>query len=470
MKKLEEFYQKYELIKVIGKGCYSEVYKAKSKTDNKVYSIKIIQYSKLNEKNKKRTLNEIRILNSFSHPNILKLEEAFIHPKNNELWIVTEYLSGGDLSNYLKIKKSKNKNLSKKLIWEFVVQILLGIVELNKLKVIHRDIKPANIFLNKKRNLKIGDFNISKILDQKNYATTQIGTPYYLAPEIWQKNSYDSRCDIFSFGIIIYEMIYLKHPFLSNSKSELKEKILNKKLKLPQNHLGLLISKCLNINPNNRPTAENLLSNFAIQSSIAKYSLENLISSHKLCSNNYLKPKILLKDYYLLDIFLPKKIDNNSSALTFRKRINSNNENEIKNIFDLRKSLNEMGDNSNNSSILDYGGNSVYRKLSSISDIDPLGQKITSFSKNNFDQPSIENPLQSHFRVNSDSNQIKILDYCSLYDNKENYNKETNINVLPLKQNFHYNKTLKVRRKYSLNTANDVVNKMYNTPNYFKDK
>lgn len=84
---------------------------------------------------------------------------------------------------------------------------------MNNLNVVHRDIKPANLFLDKEKNrIKIGDLNIARIIEGE-LAETQIGTPYYLAPEIWQKNKYGEKCDIYSLGCILYELAALHHPF-----------------------------------------------------------------------------------------------------------------------------------------------------------------------------------------------------------------------------------------------------------------
>ena len=461
MFKREESYKKYHLVKLIGKGCYSRVYKAKSKSDNKIYSIKIIQFSKMSEKNKKRTLCEIRILNSINHPQILKFEEAFTNPKKQELWIVTEYLEEGDLSNFIERKKKAKKKIKKKTIWKIGVQILLGLIELNKLKIIHRDIKPANLFLNKKSIIKIGDFNISKIIKKKKFCNTQIGTPYYLAPEIWRKDNYTETCDIFSFGIILYELLFLKHPFLSKSKLELKEKILTKKIRVPKNDLGFIIAKCLTKNPENRPNAEKLLSNFVFQSKISKYSLNVLITNHKKISGNNLTEKIeLKKDFNLLNIFLPKKKLKNLKkkkipTLTYRKRFNSSYSNNVEDFFKLRKSLNTFKENDNLKNF-DSENYSIYDKLSNNSGIiDPLAIKVTQFSKNLLaSKKTTSNVSKKTMKKSNLKIKNGFSDYCSLYDNKENQN-----NVLPIKKDTGYMINKYPRRKSSYTYSNISLKK-----------
>ena len=96
-----------------------------------------------------------------------------------------EYMGGGDLANKIKYAKKYRIKLPEREIWRYFIQILQGIKDLNEKQIIHRDIKPANIFLSKDFKIaKIGDMNVSKVV-KNDLAETQIGTPYYLAPEIW---------------------------------------------------------------------------------------------------------------------------------------------------------------------------------------------------------------------------------------------------------------------------------------------
>ena len=103
--------------------------------------------------------------------------------------------------------------ITEETIWKYICQILVGLKKLHDLKIIHRDIKSANLFLsNNFEILKLGDLGIAKLAKQ-GFGETQVGTPYYLAPEIWKNNLYDYRCDIYSFGCVVYEMCSLRVPF-----------------------------------------------------------------------------------------------------------------------------------------------------------------------------------------------------------------------------------------------------------------
>lgn len=130
-------------------------------------------------------------------------------------------------------------------------------------KVIHRDIKSANLFLSKDFEvIKLGDLNVAKIA-KNNLAKTQIGTPYFLAPEIWKNQLYDYKCDIYSLGVVMYEMTALRLPFDTRSLQELQKKVSQGFYKrIPSkfsNDLYTLIKSMMNTNPRMRPSADDLV-------------------------------------------------------------------------------------------------------------------------------------------------------------------------------------------------------------------
>ncbi len=111
-----------------------------------------------------------------------------------------EYCEGGDLDKYL--RKNKDSPLEEDIVWKFFIQISLGVYALHKKKILHRDLKTLNIFLTKDNQVKIGDLGVAKSLVNTNYASTFIGTPYYLSPEICDEKPYNEKSDVWALGCI----------------------------------------------------------------------------------------------------------------------------------------------------------------------------------------------------------------------------------------------------------------------------
>ena len=171
----------FEFGRVLGKGVFGSVIIVKRKQDQEIYAMKRVEISGLTKRELENSFNEVRLLASLNHKNVIGYREAFYDQNSQTLNIVMEFADDGDLST--KIKKSlKNKYyFDECTIWATLIQILEGLKYLHKSDIIHRDLKSANIFLTKKGIVKIGDLNVSKIIG-KNMAITQTGTPYYASP------------------------------------------------------------------------------------------------------------------------------------------------------------------------------------------------------------------------------------------------------------------------------------------------
>ena len=105
------------------------------------------------------------------------------------------------------------------------IQMLHGLRVLHKMSIFHRDIKSANLLLSKdQKAIKLCDMNVSKI-SKSGLASTQAGTPYYASPEVWSDMPYNAKCDIWSLGVVLYEMTSFRPPFMANDIQNLKKKI-----------------------------------------------------------------------------------------------------------------------------------------------------------------------------------------------------------------------------------------------------
>ena len=252
----------FEMGKILGKGAFGRVQLVKRKVDGIIYAMKSIKMVQLSEKEKENSLNEIRILASLSHKNIIGYKDAFYDEGTKTLNIVMEFADDGDISSKIKYNLKNNLHFRENIIWEYLIQILEGLNYLHEKKIIHRDLKSANIFLMKDNTVKIGDLNVSKI-NKQGMAYTQTGTPYYASPEIWLDQPYDYKSDIWSLGCILYELCELRPPFrgtsLKNLCINIQKGLYNPIPDYYSNELKTIINMMLQKDPNNRPTTGQLL-------------------------------------------------------------------------------------------------------------------------------------------------------------------------------------------------------------------
>jgi NIMA (never in mitosis gene a)-related kinase len=163
----------------------------------------------------------------------VQYHDRFIDKKNQTIYIIMEYCAGGDLQKIIKRCISNKEQISEDFIWKIFAQIVSGLhfchrrTDLNPInrgdteinqqgpqKILHRDLKPGNIFLDASNDAKVGDFGLARVMNCDSvYASTQVGTPYYMSPEQINEQKYNEKSDIWSLGCIIYEMASLRPPF-----------------------------------------------------------------------------------------------------------------------------------------------------------------------------------------------------------------------------------------------------------------
>ena len=139
----------FTIERVIGKGSFGSVFLVKRKLDQKLYALKSVFLDKLNKKEQENSVNEVRLLASVSHPNVISYKESFFDEKNNSLNIIMEYADNGDLHTEINKKKKELDKFEEKIIWLYSIQMIEGLKALHDKKIMHRDLKSANIFLSK---------------------------------------------------------------------------------------------------------------------------------------------------------------------------------------------------------------------------------------------------------------------------------------------------------------------------------
>ena len=229
----------YILTKIIGKGSFSNVYKAFHIERKEYYAMKVVSLKNLANKIIENIETEISIMINIKHDNIVRLYETIKTDKY--ICLIIDYCDGEDLNKYIK----KNGRISEKQTKIFMTQIAAGLYYLHSLNLIHRDLKPHNILLSKNGNIKIADFGFVKDYTENSMFDTLCGSPIYMAPEILQHKKYDAKVDLWSIGIILYELLSAEPPFMASNHIQLLKTIETTKFKFPKNII--ISTDCINI-------------------------------------------------------------------------------------------------------------------------------------------------------------------------------------------------------------------------------
>jgi serine/threonine protein kinase len=216
----------FKMLSVLGSGSFGTVYLAEyenQKKEKQVYAVKRLMKIKIHESQMAQIMSEKQILMSISDPFILRLHGTC--QTNDELYFVTEALEHGDLYSAI---YCGDKLIHEETVF-YAACIILGLEFIHSKKVVYRDLKPENIMIGSNGYLKIIDFGLAKQLPYMKLSedktlrkytkcNTLCGTPEYVAPEIIMGNSYDGAVDIWALGVIVYEMITRRTPFMVKQK------------------------------------------------------------------------------------------------------------------------------------------------------------------------------------------------------------------------------------------------------------
>ncbi|XP_034962043.2 serine/threonine-protein kinase Nek4 isoform X3 [Zootoca vivipara] len=181
----------YAFVRPVGKGSYGEVSLVRHRQDNKQYVIKRLNLKHASSRERKSAEQEAQLLSQLKHPNIVTYRESW-EGEDGLLYIVMGFCEGGDL--YHKLKEQKGKLLPESQVVEWFVQIAMALQYLHERHILHRDLKTQNVFLTRSNIIKVGDLGIARVLEnQYDMASTLIGTPYYMSPELFSNKPYNYK-------------------------------------------------------------------------------------------------------------------------------------------------------------------------------------------------------------------------------------------------------------------------------------
>jgi serine/threonine-protein kinase len=256
---MESHLGRYEILEELGRGDMGVVYKAHDPLIDRFVAIKTIDLQKLSEKDKDefkaRFYQEAKAAGRLNHPNIITIHD--LGRKGDIAYIAMELMEGPELQNI--VAENQSLTIGEKL--DVAFQVAEGLAYAHDHGVVHRDIKPSNIMVLRGMHVKIADFGIARL--ESSLWRTQvdkiIGSPLYMSPEQIQSQPIDPRSDIFSFGVVLYQMLTGKLPFNSDNVNSLWFKIINEEPPKPSSlnpeitdMLDHIVAKCLAKKPEDR--------------------------------------------------------------------------------------------------------------------------------------------------------------------------------------------------------------------------
>ena len=244
--------------KELGKGNFSTVYLVKYKINNNLYSMKEIKSGRYkNELEILKVQKKIKLLQTLENRHVIIYFSSFC--ENGNLYIITEYMNGGNLNTFFKKAKEKGELIDEKRIWDILIQVLIGLDYLhNKKLIIHRNIKPDNILMDTDGNVKISDLDSSAVFgDSEDYILIAHNSRIYMSPEMVNGGNYNFKTDVYTLGLTFFNLMssdLQDKNILQNNEIFVN---VNQGAILPDSYskeLQNFIKKLLIIDANDRPT------------------------------------------------------------------------------------------------------------------------------------------------------------------------------------------------------------------------
>ena len=250
-------------IQVLYRSAAGTVYKARFNYDKKYYVLKERVLSELGRR--KDITNEVQLLAQLNHPNVIRCEGWFWDEKKQALFIVLEYCDCGDLCKFIEKRKSRSRYFEERYIWYLFHQMCLAVRHLHENGIVHRDLKSLNIMLTKgNKQIKLADLGVSRQVSEDTIMlNTFYGTPLYLSPELVENSAYNEKTDIWSLGVILYEITALRCPFRSRTLLGLARSIKQGTYEALPDHYSPNIGRCvrwlLQLDFNKRPHINSII-------------------------------------------------------------------------------------------------------------------------------------------------------------------------------------------------------------------
>src|SRR5579864_2845627 len=253
---------RYEILEPIGLGASSTVFKARDTLIGRIVAIKTLQAGLNDDAWRERFMAEARIIGQLSHPRIVKLHDVGIDETSGSPYLVMEFVVGQTLEKHIAAKKPELQQ-----VYSWGAALARALAYAHEQGIIHGDIKPANIMINQDGRVMLTDFGIARFAAHVTQAGGLRGTPAYLSPEQIEGNPTDGRSDLFSLGIVLYQLATGQRPFQGDSLEAVCAQILKARITPPTKVNPMLprafdgvVARCLARNPKDRYANGDILS------------------------------------------------------------------------------------------------------------------------------------------------------------------------------------------------------------------
>lgn len=231
------------------------------------YVAKAVSMGGLDAQGRAAALQEVSMLRGIaSHPNLIQYRDSFLEEAAGLLLMVMSFAECGDLRGAVANAHTLQRPLPAPAVLWWLRQMLAGLAHLHSQSVVHRDLKSSNIFLaDGMRQIRIGDFGISKVLESTDFASSVVGTPAYMSPELMRNERYDYHVDMWALGCVCFELCTLRLPFIAKSLLDLVQQVVGTEPEWSQwdrcysQEVRSVARRCLRKDATGRPTAEEAL-------------------------------------------------------------------------------------------------------------------------------------------------------------------------------------------------------------------